>query len=188
MKPITITIALLLVLAGCTQKPAPVASNTAPATPAERLAIAVEYVAVPVMKVHARPADDSPVVGSYGFSEAVSVLEKKGEWNEVRTFDGSGWAKAIDMMNAEKRAQIDPLTPRFYQEPAKIPWGRHGELTFQAKVNTDGQVVEVKLTKNTTGSDAIANANSDALKQALFYPMVDQGSRKTFIYEYRVYY
>ena len=53
---------------------------------------------------------------------------------------------------------------------------------------TDGAVVEVKTIKNTTGSNALASANEAALQQALFYPMVDKGTRKTFIYEHRVYY
>lgn len=189
MKLLSASILILVIaLAGCTQKPAPVATESTPVTATERLAVAVEYVAVPTMNVYARPAEDAPVVGSYGFSEAVSVVEKKGDWSLVRTFDGNGWSKSKDMMTPEKSAEIDPLIPRFYHAPEVIPWRGRGELSYQARVNTDGLVIDVKLMKNTTGSEAIANANADALKNASFYPMVEKGMRKVFVYEHRVYY
>ena len=188
MKRIAVVLVVLVAALGCTQKPAPVASDTAPTDPADRLAIAVEYAAIPSMPVYARPEANAPVIATYGFREAISVLERQGDWSMVRTFDGTGWAKNIDLMNAEKGAALDPLVPRFYQAPETVPFRGHGQLDLQAKVNTDGEVVEVKVVKNTTGSQAIADANAEALKAAKFYPMVDQGSRKTFIYEHRVFY
>jgi len=180
--------ALILAAVGCTQKPAPVASETTAADPSERYAIAVEYVAVPKAIVYARAAVDAPVIDAYGLTEAVSILEKKGEWVEVRTFNGTGWVKQADLVAGDVAKNMDTTTPRFYVAPAAIPYNRGGEIWFQAKVNTDGQVVEVKTIKNTTGSQAIADANGEALKNASFYPMVDKGARKTFIYEHRVYY
>jgi hypothetical protein len=189
MKRIFIAALVLIVaLLGCTRKPAPVATDTQPVDPSERLAIAVEYVAVPSASVYARPALDAEVVGSYGFSEAISILEKKPEWCLVRTFDGSGWIRQTDLATGNQVDKVDTTTPRFYVEPKQIPFRTRGEIWMQAKVNTDGAVVEVKTIKNTTGSMALANANADALMQASFYPMVDKGTRKTFIYEHRVYY
>ncbi len=189
MKRIFIAALVLIVaLLGCTRKPAPVATDTQPADPSERLAIAVEYVAVPKAVVYARPALDAPVVGEYGLTEAVSILEKKPEWCLVRTFDGTGWVRQVDLVPGDQADKTDATKPRFYVEPKQVPFRTRGEIWMQAKVNTDGAVVEVTTIKNTTGSSALANANADALKQALFYPMVDKGTRKTFIYEHRVYY
>ncbi|HUP62106.1 MAG TPA: SH3 domain-containing protein [Thermoanaerobaculia bacterium] len=181
-------IATLFIVA-CTQKPAPVASDTNAADPAQRPAIDVQYVAVPTMDVHARADGAAPVIATYGLTEAISILEKKGEWSLVRTFDGAGWVKSADMMTG---AELDKIaagaTPRFYVAPRQIPFNARGEILLQAKVNTDGSVIDVTPVKNTTGSAALAVANADALKEAKFYPLVDKGTRKTFVYEHRVIY
>ena len=187
MKRFVIALAVLAAL-GCMQKPAPVSAGSTTVPPDEQLAIAVEYVAVPRASVYARPDAGTSPVGAYGFTEALSVLEKKGEWTRVRTFDGTGWIRQADLMTAEQSKTIEPNVPRFYVEPAAIPFRTSGEIWMQAKVNTDGEVVEVKTTRNTTGSEALGNANADALKTAKFYPMIDDGARKTFVYEHRVYY
>lgn len=185
-----ILVALLIVVAalGCTQKPAPVANDTVSTDPAERLAIAVEYVAVPTAIIYSRPAVDAEQVGAYGLTEAVSILEKKGEWVLVRTYDGTGWIKQADLVDGATAAKMDTATPRFYVTPKEVTYGGRGEIAFQARVNTDGAVVEVKTIKNTTGSSALADLNANALKEAKFYPMVDKGARKTFVYEHHVYY
>ena len=188
MKHILIAALILIAAAGCTQKPAPVASDTAPVDPTEQMAIAVEYVAVPKANVYARPALDAPMIGTYGMTEAISVLEKKGEWAMIRTFSGTGWVKQADLVAGEVLEKMDTVTPRFYVPPVEVPSRSSGELWFQAKVNTDGDVVEVKTIKNTTGSQAVADANAKALEVAKFYPMIDKGQHKTFIYEHRGYY
>lgn len=179
----------LLLLGACIQRPAPVASDTQPVPPAERLAIAVEYVGVPTMTVYERPALDATVTGSYGLSEAISVLEQKGDWKMIRTFSGSGWVKASDLQTAAQFEKVDLAVPRFYVAPVDVVAPRaRGEIALEAKVNTDGAIVEVKTTKNTTGSPTLAEQNAEALKQARFYPVVDKGARKTFVYERKVYY
>lgn len=184
-----VIIALLLISAiACMQKPAPVSNQSTTVSPDEQLAIAVEYVAVPSMKVYAQPDAAAEVTGSYGLKEAISILERKGEWTRIRTFDGAGWVKQADLMNADIADKTDTNIPRFYVEPQQVPFSTRGEIWMQAKVNTDGDVVDVKLIKNTTGSNALANANVDSLKVAKFYPMIDKGTRKTFTYEHRVYY
>ena len=179
---------LLLVLAGCMQRPAPVTNDTAPKDPAERAAIAVEFVAVPSMTVYRNDTVNSEVVGRYGLNEAISVLERKGEWSLIRTFAGTGWVKSAELMTGAQSAKLDTTTPRFYVAPRAIPFNASGELWMQAKVNTDGAVVEVKTVKNTLRSQALVDANIAALKEAKFYPMIDKGARKVFIYEHRVYY
>ena len=188
MKRILVAL-LLLPLAACMQKPAPVTSDVTTVEPALRPAIEVLYVGVPSMTVYAQPAADAPVTGSYGLTEAISVLERKGDWSLIRTFDGTGWVKSADLMSG---AQIDKIaadaTPRFYVAPVAIPYKTRGEIILQAKVNTDGSVFDVTTVKNTTGVKALADANSSALKVALFYPLVDKGTRKTFVYEHHVYY
>jgi hypothetical protein len=187
MKHILVALLVLSALA-CMQKPVPVAQATT-AAPGEREAIEVRYVGVPSMIVYAQPAADAQQIGSYGLSEAISILENKGEWSMVRTFDGTGWVKSSDLMTGEQIEKlIGDATPKFYVAPAAVPFKTRGEIILQAKVNTDGDVVEVKPVKNTTGIAAVAEANAQALKLAKFYPLVDKGSRKTFIYEHHVYY
>lgn len=181
-------VALVLIAAACTQKPAPVASDTTPVDPADRMAIAVEYVAVPKAIVYARPALDAPVVDGYGLTEAVSILEKKGEWCLVRTYSGTGWVKQTDLVTGAVAEKMDTTTPRFFIPPKEVLFNANGEIWLQAKVNTDGDVVEVKTIKNTTRSTVLENANVEALKVAKFYPIIDKGTRKTFMYEHRIYY
>lgn len=180
---------LVLSVVACVQKPSPVAEMTTVA-PAERPAIDVQYVGVPSMIVYARPDPAAPQTGSYGLSEAISILERKGEWSMIRTYDGTGWVKSADLFTADQRDQFfADTTPRFYVAPAAVPFsGRRGEIILQAKVNTDGDVIQVTTVKNTTGSAAAADANAEALKAAKFYPMVEKLSRKTFTYEHHVYY
>lgn len=178
--------ALVLILAfSCTQKPVPVAENT-PTDPSERPAIAVEYVAVPQAQVRAAASADAAVIDSYEFTEAVSILEKKAEWCLVRTFSGTGWMLQKDLVAGD--VKIDTDTPRFYTAPKEVPSLTDGEIAFQAQVNSDGTVGTVKTIKNTTGSSSLADANAKALQEARFYPMMEKGTRKTFVYEHHVYY
>ena len=189
MRHLFIALLILSAVTGCMQKPAPVTSDDKPVAPAERLAIAVEYVQVPEMQVYERPSADAAVTGSYGLSEAISILENRGDWKMIRTFDGTGWVRAADLAAAEVIAKVDLTTPRFFVEPQRIEDSRaRGEIAIQAKVNTDGAVVETKTVKNTTGVPSLARANETALQTAKFYPLVDKGSRKMFVYEYKVYY
>lgn len=172
----------------CMQKPVPVA-EAATVAPGERAAIEVLYVGVPTMIVYAQPSAQTQQVGTYGLAEAISVLERKGEWSMIRTFDGTGWVKSADLIGGAALDKITAdATPRFYVAPAAVPFKTRGEIILQAKVNTDGEVIEVTPIKNTTGIPAVAEANAQALKLAKFYPLVDKGSRKTFIYEHHVYY
>lgn len=179
----------LLILTACVKRPAPVASDTQPVPPDEKMAIAVEYVGVPSMAVYERPALDAAVTGSYGLSEAISVLDVKGDWKMIRTFEGTGWVKGADLLTGEQIATVDLAVPRFFVAPTAVEAPRaNGEIELHARVNTDGAVVEVRTIKNTTGSQSLADRNAEALKNAKFYPMVDKGARKTFIYEHHVYY
>jgi hypothetical protein len=183
-----IALALLLVAAACTQKPSPVANENNVIPPDEQPAIAVEYVAVPSMTVYAKPQVDAEVKGSYGLTEAISILDKKNGWCKIRTFEGIGWVQQKDLMTGDQAAKVDTATPRFYTPPSPVEFRGRGELSYQAKVNTDGIVVEVKTIQNTTGSNDIAEKNAAALSAATFYPMIEKGARKTFIYEHHVYY
>ena len=181
-----IAVFTLLFLFSCVQRPAPVATHTA----TERLAIAIQYVAVPSMKVFSAPNDASELKTQYGYKETVSILARNGAWVEVRTFDDSGWAHANELMAADEAAKLaNDKTPRFVSPPTAIPaTGVRGEIDFNAKVNTDGEVVDVQVVKNTTGIKSLADQNAQALKSARFYPLVDKGQRMTFTYEHRVYY
>jgi len=83
---------------------------------------------------------------------------------------------------------VESQVPRFLTPPAAIPSARHGQITMQAKVNTDGEVIQVTPVGNTTGDNQLALENANALLNARFYPMVQKGQRFTFTYEHKVYY
>ena len=182
---VKISVLVLLLLVACSSKrQVPVAAAEEP-----RLAIAIQYVGVPQMSIHTQPNDVAPVITTYAYTETVSVLARQGQWVEVRTVDGSGWAHASDLIDAKQAAAMKGETPRFMIAPAGIPnGGRRGELGFEAKVNTDGEVVDVKTVKNTTGSDALAVANAEALKNSRFYPLIQNKAHVAFTYQHHVYY
>ncbi|HEX7190500.1 MAG TPA: SH3 domain-containing protein [Thermoanaerobaculia bacterium] len=158
-----------------------------PPAPA-RETIEVAYVGAPELAVHSKADDNSPVVTKFLNGESVSVLAKKGDWVEVRTTDGSGWAHAADLTNAAgaKAEEANP-TPRFRKPPSPISEpGAHGTVYIEAAVNTDGDVTHTQLITNTTGSALLAEKNEAALKQSKFYPIVQKGEKKDFLYYYRV--
>lgn len=175
-----------ILLFSCMQKPKPVAQ----ASDAARDPVAIRYVAVPTLKIHANPSETADVISKYGFGETVSVLSHRDNWAELRMFDGSsGWVLTSELMTAEDAAKLVSDTPRFYAPPQAVDGGRsHGEIELQAKVNTDGTVVDVTTVKNTTGSKTLAERNADALKQAQFYPITQKGQRMTFFYTHSIYY
>jgi len=175
-----------ILLFSCMQKPKPVAQASGQA----REPVAIRYVAVPTLQIHAFPTETSNVVSKYGFGETVSVLSHRGNWAELRMFDSSsGWVLASELMTAEDAAKLVTDTPRFYAPPPAVAGGRaHGEIELQAKVNTDGTVVSVTTVKNTTGSKALGEQNAEALKQAQFYPITQKGQRMTFYYTHNIYY
>jgi hypothetical protein len=178
-------LALALVLMACTSRP-----PVAPQPDGARTAIDVKYVGVPTIRVYAEASDVAPVVTTYGYTETVSILARKGDWVEIRTVDGSGWSHAADLISGQEvKAILDSTTPRFLTPPVAIPDSKaRGEIVLQAKVNTDGDVVQVWTTSNTTGSKRLEEANSAALQQAKFYPIVQKGQRLSFTYAYEVTY
>jgi uncharacterized protein YgiM (DUF1202 family) len=172
---------LLVLIAACKQDVAP------PPAPA-RETIEIAYVGAPELNVHAKADDASPVVTKFLNGESVSVLAKKGDWVEVRTADGSGWAHAADLTTAAgAKAEEDNPTPKFRKPPSPVSQpGAHGTVYIEAAVNTDGDVTHTQLITNTTGSAALAAQNEAALKQSKFYPIVQKGQKKDFLYYYRV--
>lgn len=159
----------------------------APSAPA-REAIEVAYVGAPELVVHAKADDNSPTVTKFLNGESVSLLAKKGDWVEVRTAGGSGWAHAADLTNAAgaKAEEANP-TPKFRKPPSPVSQpGAHGTVYIEAAVNTEGEVTHTTIISNTTGSTALAAQNEAAIKQAKFYPIVQKGEKKDFLYYYRV--
>lgn len=180
-----IAILVLLLLVACgTKRQVPVASAETP-----RLAIEIQYVGVPQMSIYAQPNDVAPVITTYSYTETVSILSRQGDWVEVRTVDGSGWAHAKELIGGKEASILKGETPRFMVAPIGVPNGsRRGELGYEAKVNTDGVVIDVKTVKNTTGSEPLAVANAEALKAARFYPLIQKGQHVAFTYQHHVYY
>lgn len=175
---------LVLLAAACANEPA------VTGTVDDREPIGVMYVGAPELTVREQPNDNATVVATYLNGEAVSVLVDKGEWVEVRAGDGSAWAKKADLTTAEKKveAETDPQ-PKFRVMPLPVsaPSAR-GEVYIEADVNTDGEVTNVRLITNTTGSATLAQQNADALRNAKFYPIVIKGERQQFKYYHRVTY
>ncbi|PYQ28006.1 MAG: hypothetical protein DMF56_17850 [Acidobacteria bacterium] len=152
--------------------------------------VGVLYVASPAMPVREKPDDKATVVATYQSGEAISVLAKKGDWAEVRTGGGSGWAKLSDLMDAEAKKQVDAnpdVRFRIMPLPVSAP-SAHGEIYIRADVNSDGEVVGTQLIVNTTGSPELAAQNEQALKSAKFYPIIQKNERKPFQYFHKVTY
>ena len=152
--------------------------------------VAVKYVGAPELPVHERPDASSPVVSTYQNGEAISILSERGEWVEIRTGESSGWARAADLTTAEAKVdQEENPQPRFRIMPLPVSApGASGEVYLEADVNSDGDVVSVRTITNTTGSDALAEQNTAALRAAKFHPIVIQGVRTPFKYYHRVTY
>jgi TonB family protein len=177
-----------LVLAACSKSEPP------PAEPAidTRAPIGVEYVRGAELEIHAKPDAASPVVTKYLASEAVSILSRQGEWVEVRTASGSGWAKASELASGSEitaGAGGDSTAPRFTvpPEPVSQP-GASGDIVLEADVSSNGEVFGVRVIRNTTGSDGLAARNVAALEKAKFAPIIKHGQRLPFTYEHRVHY
>jgi TonB family protein len=153
-----------------------------------RAPIAVEYVRAPEVIIHGRPSDAAPVVTKYQNGEAVDILSRRGDWTEIRMASGSGWVHSADVAPAAA-TPADDTKPHFRREPAPVTEpGAHGEMVLEASVNSDGQVVAVRVVRNTTGSRSLEAKNINSLQQALFEPMVRHGQRMPFTYEQRVQY
>lgn len=150
------------------------------------------YAGVPRLSVYAQPNDASPVVTTVGYTESVSILSRDGAWSEVRTYDGgSAWVHSAELIGAmEVEEVLKNPAPRFAVAPQQIPSQRvRGVILLQARVNTDGEVIDVIPSRNTTGRDDLLEANADALRRARFYPLIDKkGQRASFTYEYAVTY
>lgn len=156
-----------------------------------RTPIAIEYVGVVTLKIHARPSDEAKVVSTYTRGETVSVLARQGDWAEVSLADGSGWVHANELATAveAQKAEADNLEPHFIKPPAPVTQpGAHGDLVFEADVDTEGNVVAIRTLSNTTGSTALEASNKAALQRAQFTPVVRHGKRESFVYEHRVHY
>lgn len=174
---------LAAVIAACARETVPPPTDT-------REPIEVLHVTGPGLRVHAQSNDASPLVITYESGEAVSVMSRKGDWVEVRVGDRTGWAHGSDLGSAAAaQAQEENPSPRFRKFPAPVSApSAHGELYYEADVNTDGDVVSVRTIENSTGSEALAAQNAAALQAAKFYPIVKNGGRQPFKYYHRVTY
>lgn len=185
MKRLAVLLLLLLLSMACTQEQ-PVATGTVD----ERVPVAVLYVGAPELPVREQPNETAPLITTYSNGEAVSVLADKGEWVEVRTGDRSGWAKKAELTTADAKTEAEANPePKFRVMPLPVSApSAHGEIYIEADVNTDGDVVSTRMITNTTGSEALASQNEQALKRAKFYPIVVKGERQKFKYYHRVTY
>jgi uncharacterized protein YgiM (DUF1202 family) len=184
MKRALLIIIAVVGLAACNDEPNVEATDT-------RMPIEVQYVRDSALKIHAKAADDAPVVTTYQHGESVSVLSRRGAWAEVRTATGSGWVHENELANAAEasKAEEDNTKPHFTREPQPVTQpGVHGEVVLEADVNTDGIVTNVRTIRNTTGSASLEARNIASLREAVFTPVVRHGRRQTFVYEHRVHY
>ena len=177
----------VLLFAACRESSPPPADTIDTRTP-----IGVEYVRGAELPIHAKPDTASPVITKYLASEAVSILSRQGEWVEVRTVSGSGWAKASELASGSEisaGAGGDSTSPRFIvpPEPVSQP-GAAGDIVLEADISSNGDVFGVRVIRNTTNSDGLAARNVAALQKAKFAPIVKHGQRLPFTYEHRVHY
>lgn len=176
-----------LVLASCAT-PEPPKADTATDT---REPIATEYVRGATLPIHSKAEDNAPVITTYQAGESVSILSKKGDWAEVRTAFGSGWVHTSELATGSEmpKATTENESPRFIipVEPVVQP-GASGDIVLEADVSANGDVLGVRITQNTTGSDGLAQRNVTALKRAKFAPIMKHGQRMPFTYEHRVHY
>ena len=186
MRKMSVLLAVLVLFACSKTPPAAAPSGDV------KVAIDTLYVGVPRMNVYAQPNDTAPIVTTYGYTESVSILARQGPWCEVRTFDGgSAWIHGAELITAADVEQaLNNPVPRFAVAPQPIPSPRvRGIILLQARVNAEGEVVDVQPSRNTTGRDDLYEANADALRRARFYPLIDKkGQRASFTYEYSVAY
>lgn len=174
---------LILLLAACSREQAAPPTDT-------REPIDVAYVTGPELRVHAQPSDASPLLVKFENGESVSVMSKRGEWVEVRTGDRTGWAHNGNLgtgKEAKEQEENPQVRFRRFPSPVSNP-AAHGAIYFLADVNTDGDVVNVRVLENNTGSELLAVQNAAALRAAKFYPIVKNGERKPFQYFHRVTY
>jgi len=160
------------------------------ATVDTREPVRVAYVGAPELQVREQASDSAPVLSTYQNGEAISVLAEKGEWVEVRSGDGSGWAEAADLTDAAGKDAADANPePKFKVVPMPVsaPSAR-GAIYIRAKVNTDGEITSTEILENTTGNTALAEQNASALENAKFHPMIVKGERRQFEYFHRVSY
>jgi uncharacterized protein YgiM (DUF1202 family) len=182
MRGLTIAI---IVLAACSGE-----APTNDASTDTRMPISVEYVREAALKIHAKPNDNAPVVTTYQHGESVPVLSRRGAWAEVRIAGGSGWVHGEELAGAaEATKEADNTKPHFIRAPEPVTQpGAHGEITFEADVNTDGMVTNIRTIHNTTDSASLEQRNIASLQQATFTPVVRHGRREAFVYEHRVHY
>lgn len=183
-------ISLVWLVAGCLALVVACAQPEVSNAPTDtREPIDFAYVTAPGLRVHVQPNDSSPVIINYENGEAVSVMAKQGEWVEIRVGDRTGWAHSGDLGTGAqaKKQQYPQVRFRKFPSPVSAP-SVHGEIYYEADVNTDGDVVAVKILDNTTGSPVLAAQNAASLQSAKFYPIVKNGERKPFKYYHRVTY
>lgn len=183
---LALLVALLVLAAAC--KKETVVTDTTPVDAREP--VAIRYVGAPELPVREQPNDKAPILVTYQNGEAISILVDKGEWVEVRSGDGSGWARSADLTTAEgKQAAEDNPQPKFRVMPMPVSApSAHGEIYLEADVNSDGEVTSVRTLSNTTGSSALEAQNTSALRSARFYPIVRNNERTKFKYYHRVTY
>lgn len=177
---------LLLLFVACQAAEKPVATGTFD----EREPIKVLYVGAPEVSVREQPNDTAAVIATYPNGDAMSILAEKGEWVEVRTGDRAGWVKLSDLATPEQKEQTENNPePKFrvFPVPVSAPSAK-GEVYIEADVNTEGEVTATRIITNTTGSEALATQNANALKSARFYPIILKGERQQFKYYHKVTY
>ena len=78
-----------------------------------------------------------------------------------------------------------------FQDPALTRWATEmsplrGLATRQLGNLATRPRTRTQIISNTTGSTALAEQNAAALMMAKFYPIVQKGQKKDFLYYYRV--
>lgn len=175
--PLRIMIASLLLMA-C-GKP------EAPPEPPSRETITVKYAAGD-LEIRASPKDDSTLITTYKTGESVSILAEQGEWSEIKiSYEKSGWAKSASLVanKADVSSTADNVRFRIPPAPVTQP-GVKGVIVLEASVNVHGDVTGVRTLENSTGRKDLESRTADSLRQAKFFPLLQDGKAQKFVYEY----
>lgn len=155
--------------------------------PPARETIAIKYAATDV-NVREHPSAEAPTIATFKVGESISLIGGNEEWDEVKLgFEKYGWVPKTDLAatREEISSKADDIRFRVPPEPVTAP-GIRGQIIIDASVNVYGDVVGVRLKTNTTRRPDIEQATLNSIKHAKFYPLLEEGKAKPFVYTYTV--
>lgn len=159
--------------------------------PPTRETIAIKFAAAD-LEIREAANETAPVITKRRITEPVSIVSEKEGWSEVKlTIDQFGWVKTAELVNDKHDAGSTKDNIRLRVPPAEVKErGRRGsEIWIKVAVNSYGDVTDSRMWKNTTGKPELVELHRNAIRQAKFYPMMNEGgSTSPFNWDYKIQY